>query len=84
MEDLMTIIAEANENVAELKKNWKNDDDVIKHYTPFFERAKKHECNNLSFFITICVQSLKMSQMGMPLAGGAFLTDGKETSIHLK
>lgn len=83
MEDLTTIIAEANKDVAELKKSWESDDDVINHYTPFYDRAKS-QCNSLTFFITICIQSFKMSDQGMPLLGGAIVDKTKTKEIWLK
>lgn len=82
MEDLMVVIAEANKDVAKLKGNWKNDDDVIKHYTPFYERVKD-QCNSLTFFITICIQDFKMNQQGLSAIGAAIVAN-ENVTVKLK
>ena len=68
----MTVIGEANKDVAELRKNWTNNDDAVKHYTPFYERVKD-QCNSFDFFATICVQDFKMRQQGMAPMGGVIV-----------
>ncbi len=52
MEDLMTVVREANEGVAELRRSWKTNNDVNAHYAPFFERVKE-QCANLEEFVDI-------------------------------
>jgi hypothetical protein len=83
MENLMTVIGKANKDVAKLKKNWKNDTDVIKHYKPFYERVKD-QCESLNFFVTICVQDFKMRQSGATPMGGEISKDGQGLNIEIK
>jgi uncharacterized protein YaaQ len=83
MENLMTVIGEANKDVAELKKNWKNDGDVAEHYKPFYERVKD-QCDSLPFFMTICVQDFKMRQQGMFPMGGGIAKEGEDLTIEIK
>ena len=79
----MTVVNEANKNVAELKDNWKNDGDVSEHYKPFYERVKD-QCDSLLFFITICVQDFRMKQQGMSSIGGGISNQGEGIEIEIK
>lgn len=74
MENLTTVIGQANKDVAKLKGNWKNNGDVMAHYKPFYERVKD-QCDSLTFFITICIEDHKMNERGMFLQGGGIAKD---------
>ena len=66
-DDLMSVVKEANVDFFEIRKTWKSDADVIKHYMPFYERVKD-ECQDIVFFITICIQDAKYNFIGGAVA----------------
>ena len=83
MENLMNVVKEANKDIAELMKNWKNTNDVDMHFTPFYERVK-HQCPNLNFFIAICFADFKKQQQELRSMGGGITKLGEDLTFTIE
>ena len=54
MENLMSVVKEANKNIDALLKDWKSEDDVKKYYERFYNLVKD-QCADFNFFMKICI-----------------------------
>lgn len=64
-EKFIGIVAQANFNVLELRKGWRKEIDVLRHYSKFYNDQKNNDvlkdiCPTLEAFITLCVQEMQM------------------------
>lgn len=62
-EDFMAVVKEANKDVRELGKNWKNNEDAEAHYRPFYERVKD-QCDSFELFASTCMADLQYNFIG--------------------